>query len=231
MIDRRRSCRPGASRCRWTALATDLRSATCPWRPAAGRRRGDLGRRPPFLAGSGGTCATGRRAVALADHLASDAENLAFLDAVDAGIPIGLRARRGPLYETFIATWPDWPTAGGRRFPPRPGESTSRCGSPLAHRPALPRQSPADVRGVEIAAPLLVGNTVVLKLPIRPLVGSAAVCALAAHISGRRGERGTGLVSSPVMPRPAPRNQALRSSARRDRAAHLVDRGRAETRR
>jgi acyl-CoA reductase-like NAD-dependent aldehyde dehydrogenase len=117
--------------------------------------------------------------VALADHLASDAENLAFLDAVDAGIPIGSALGEVRYTETFIRylaglaySW------GGRTVP------TSARGIDLTLRePFGPTaritafNHPLMFAAWKIAAPLLVGNTVVLKLPDQTPLSGLRLCA------------------------------------------------------
>jgi betaine-aldehyde dehydrogenase len=117
--------------------------------------------------------------VALADHLASDAENLAFLDAVDAGIPIGPATGEVRYAEGFVRyiaglahSW------GGRTVP------TAVRGIDLTLRePFGPTariiafNHPLMFAAWKIAAPLLVGNTVVLKLPDQAPLSGLRLCA------------------------------------------------------
>jgi acyl-CoA reductase-like NAD-dependent aldehyde dehydrogenase len=116
--------------------------------------------------------------LALADHLASDAENLAYLDAVDAGIPVGAALGEVRFTESFIRyiaglaySW------GGRTVP------TSARGIDLTLRePFGPTaritafNHPLMFAAWKIAAPLLVGNTVVLKLPDQAPLSGLRLC-------------------------------------------------------
>jgi betaine-aldehyde dehydrogenase len=116
--------------------------------------------------------------LALADHLASDGENLAFLDAVDAGIPIGTAAGEVRFAESFVRyiaglahSW------GGRTVP------TAARGIDLTLRqPFGPTariiafNHPLMFAAWKIAAPLLVGNTVVLKLPDQTPLSGLRLC-------------------------------------------------------
>ena len=117
--------------------------------------------------------------LALADYLADDAENLAFLDAVDAGIPVGAALGEVRFTESFIRyiaglaySW------GGRTVP------TSARGIDLTLRePFGPTaritafNHPLMFAAWKIAAPLLVGNTVVLKLPDQAPLSGLRLCA------------------------------------------------------
>jgi betaine-aldehyde dehydrogenase len=112
--------------------------------------------------------------VALADYLASDIENLAMLDAIDGGLPIGTaksNVRFAESYVRYLAglahSW------GGRTVPVADKGFDFTIRHPLGPTARIiPFNHPLMFAAWKIAAPLLVGNTVVLKLPDQaPLSG------------------------------------------------------------
>jgi acyl-CoA reductase-like NAD-dependent aldehyde dehydrogenase len=116
--------------------------------------------------------------LALADHLASDAENLAFLDAVDGGIPIGPAIGEVRFAESFVRYMAGLAHSWGGRTVP-----TAARGIDLTLRePFGPTariisfNHPLMFAAWKIAAPLLVGNTVVLKLPDQAPLSGLRLC-------------------------------------------------------
>lgn len=118
----------------------------------------------------------------LAEAVAEDAEQLAYLDAVDSGSP--LSAMRGDLgyaplaielMAGYVSSW------GGRSIPV-PGRSidfTLREPYGVTAR-IVPFNHPAVFAAWKIVAPLLTGNTIVLKLPDQtPLSGLRLASAIA----------------------------------------------------
>jgi acyl-CoA reductase-like NAD-dependent aldehyde dehydrogenase len=116
--------------------------------------------------------------VALADHLASDAENLAFLDAVDAGIPVGSALGEVRFAESFIRylaglaySW------GGRTVPTAARGIDLTLREPFGPTARITAfNHPLMFAAWKIAAPLLVGNTVVLKLPDQAPLSGLRLC-------------------------------------------------------
>src|SRR6266851_974899 len=116
--------------------------------------------------------------LALADHLASDAENLAFLDAVDGGIPIGPAIGEVRFAESFVRYMAGLAHSWGGRTVP-----TAARGIDLTLREPfgptariIPFNHPLMFAAWKIAAPLLVGNTVVLKLPDQAPLSGLRLC-------------------------------------------------------
>jgi betaine-aldehyde dehydrogenase len=122
--------------------------------------------------------------LALADHLASDAENLAYLDAVDAGIPIGSALGEVRFTETFIRyiaglaySW------GGRTVPTAARGIDLTLREPFGPTARITAfNHPLMFAAWKIAAPLLVGNTVVLKLPDQAPLSGLRLCTALASI-------------------------------------------------
>src|SRR5258708_33267845 len=105
--------------------------------------------------------------LALADHLASDAENLAFLDAVDGGIPIGPAIGEVRFAESFVRYMAGLAHSWGGRTVP-----TAARGIDLTLRqPFGPTarivsfNQPLIFAACSVVEPLMVGNKVVFRFP------------------------------------------------------------------
>jgi acyl-CoA reductase-like NAD-dependent aldehyde dehydrogenase len=112
--------------------------------------------------------------LAMADYLARDIENLALLDAIDGGLPIATAQGNVRFAESYVRFLAGLAYSWGGRSIPVAGKgfdfTVRHPFGPTAR--IIPFNHPLMFAAWKIAAPLLVGNTVVLKLPDQaPLSG------------------------------------------------------------
>lgn len=109
----------------------------------------------------------------LAGYLMEDIEALAFLDAIDSGLPIEAARSNVRFADTYIRYIAGLAYSWGGRTVPMSGAFDFTVRTPFGPTARIiPFNHPVMFAAWKIAGPLLVGNTIVLKLPDQaPLSG------------------------------------------------------------